>query len=95
MTGMQTAYDGKYAAMLVPYSVVASTDEQAEVTDEEPGQGGRATYRGFAYDKFVNRFFTAKLRIEKIDAERISFTTVHFSICMRHPVMTVRVVREQ
>ena len=69
MTGMQTAYDGKYAAMLVPYSVVASTDEQAEVTDEEPTQGGNATYRGFAYDKFVNRFFTAKLRIEKIDSE--------------------------
>lgn len=38
MTGMQTAYEGKYAAMLVPYSVIASTDEQAEVTDEEPGQ---------------------------------------------------------
>ena len=69
MTGMQTAYDGKYAAMLVPYSVIASTDEQAEVTDEEPGQGESATYRGFAYDKFVNRFFTAKLRIEKIDSE--------------------------
>lgn len=69
MTGMQTAYEGKYAAMLVPYSVIASTDEQAEVTDEEPGQGGSASYRGFAYDKFVNRFFTAKLRIEKIDSE--------------------------
>lgn len=94
---MQTAYDGKYAAMLVPYSVIASTDEQAEVTDEEPGQGGSATYRGFAYDKFVNRFFTAKLRIEKIDSEthENTFTTVHFSICMPHPVMTVRVVREQ
>ena len=69
MTGVQTAYEGKYAAMLVPYSVIASTDEQAEVTDEEPGQGGSASYRGFAYDKFVNRFFTAKLRIEKIDSE--------------------------
>ena len=46
MTGMQTAYEGKYAAMLVPYSVIASTDEQAEVTDEEPGQGGSASYRG-------------------------------------------------
>lgn len=69
MAGMQTAYDGKYAAMLVPYSVVASSDEQAEVADEEPDAGGKATYRGFAYDKFVNRFFAAKLRIEKIDSE--------------------------
>lgn len=97
MAGMQTAYDGKYAAMLVPYSVVASSDEQAEVADEEPDAGGKATYRGFAYDKFVNRFFTAKLRIEKLIQKpmRISFMTVHFSTYMRHPVMTVRVVREQ
>ena len=69
MKGMQTAYDGKYASMFVPYSVVASEDEQAEVSDETPMPDGAATYRGFTYGKFVNRFFTSKLRIEKIDSE--------------------------
>lgn len=60
MQGVQTACDGVYAAMLVPYSCLA---------DSEPDGNGGNDDAGYSDVKFRNRFYTAKLRIEKLDAE--------------------------
>ncbi len=69
MKGIRTAYDGKYAPMLVPWSVMASENQKTEITDAVNHEDGKSRYRGFAYAKFCNRFYTAKLRIEKLDDE--------------------------
>lgn len=49
------SYDGKYAPVLVPWSVT-ETEDGNELT-------------GFAYQTFLNRLYQVKLRIEKLDAE--------------------------
>ena len=69
MQGVQTAYDGKYASMLVPYTVVAPADAATEEADSALTAGGESSYKGYGYSKFQNRLFTTKLRIEKLDSE--------------------------
>ncbi len=66
MEGMQTAYDGKYASMLVPWSVTEPADETAD-TVQNPD--GTSSYKGYAYRKYRNTFYTSRLRIEKLDSE--------------------------
>jgi uncharacterized surface anchored protein len=69
MQGVQIAYDGKYAPMLVPWTVVASDNAVTEAADSALSPNGESTYKGFGYTKFCNSFFKAKLRIEKLDSE--------------------------
>src|SRR5699024_4916896 len=60
MQGVQTAYDGLYAPMLVPYSVAEPEDEKQYVP---------SGLEGYADGAYRNRFYSAKLRIEKLDSE--------------------------
>lgn len=69
MQGSLTAYDGKYAPMLVPYTITAPAGESSEAAETEPEISGESSYVGYAYNKFVNRFAAYQLRIEKLDGE--------------------------
>lgn len=69
MSGIQTAYDGKYAPMLVPYTIAAPAGAETEEAEASTGADGESSYVGYGYSKFRNRFYTAKLRIEKLDSE--------------------------
>lgn len=69
MQGNLTAYDGKYAAMLVPYTVTAPASASSEENEVTPQPSGESSYIGYAYNQFENRFYTSKLRIEKLDSE--------------------------
>lgn len=60
MTGELTAYDGQYAAALVPFSVTEPAEEKTY---------DAAHFTGYADGKYRNRFYTSKLRIEKLDSE--------------------------
>lgn len=60
MQGVQTAYDGLYAPMLVPYSVAEPEDEKQYASSE---------LEGYADSAYRNRFYSVKLRIEKLDSE--------------------------
>ena len=60
MTGNQTAYEGKYASMLVPWTVIEPVDA---------GEYDSNTFSGYADGKFRNTFYTTKFRIEKLDSE--------------------------
>lgn len=70
MQGMQISYDSQYAPMLVPWSVTAPDRVGSSFS-----QGGRdrdtgeSDYTGFGCVKFRNRFYTARLRLEKLDSE--------------------------
>ncbi|WP_124068045.1 SpaA isopeptide-forming pilin-related protein [Clostridium sp. E02] len=66
MEGMQTAYEGKYASMLVPWSVAEPADEMA---DTRQNSDGSSSYKGYGYRKFTNTFYKSRLRIEKLDSE--------------------------
>ena len=66
MEGMQTAFDGKYAPMLVPWTVAEPADE---ATDTVQNGDGTSSYKGYAYRKYRNTFYTSRLRIEKLDSE--------------------------
>lgn len=60
MTGNQTAYEGKYASMLVPWSVVEPADSVSyDITN----------FTGYTDSKYRNTFYVTKLRIEKVDSE--------------------------
>ena len=60
MTGNQSIYEGKYAAALVPWSVIEPDDSvKYDITN----------FKGYADSKFRNTFYTTKLRIEKLDSE--------------------------
>lgn len=60
MTGNQTAYEGKYASMLVPWSVIEPDDSVTyDITN----------YKGYTDSKYRNTFYTTKIRIEKVDSE--------------------------
>lgn len=59
MQGIQTACEGKYGPMLVPYSVL----------DPIKGTYEPEAFRGYADQKFRNTFYSARLRIEKLDSE--------------------------
>lgn len=69
MQGARIAYDGKYAPMLVPWTVVASDNAVTEVEDSSLSPNGESSYKGFGYTKFNNTFYKARLRIEKLDSE--------------------------
>jgi len=69
MQGVLTADDGKYASMLVPYTVTAPASESSEKMEVAPEASGESSCVGYAYNKFKNRLATYKLRIEKLDAE--------------------------
>ena len=60
MTGVLTAYEGKYAQMLVPWSVTDAADYNTYKA---------ADFEGFADVNAADTFYTAKLRIEKLDSE--------------------------
>lgn len=66
MTGVRTAYDGKYASMLVPWSMTEPGDEAADCIQNADGT---SSYLGYAYRRMHNIFYTVKLRVEKLDAE--------------------------
>lgn len=56
-TGEHTAYDGKYSAALVPWTIT------------EPVDGKADTFSGYATINFRNTFYLTKLRLEKLDSE--------------------------
>lgn len=58
MKGEQTAYEGRYAPMLVPWAVT-----------EPASDGHAASFSGYADRQFENTFYSVKLRIEKLDSE--------------------------
>ena len=69
MQGVQVAYDGRYASMLVPWTIVAPDNAVTEVADSALSINGESSYKGFGYTKFRNSFYKAKLRVEKLDSE--------------------------
>ena len=60
MTGVLTAYDGKYASMLVPWTVTNAEDLDSYSS---------AVFTGFADLNERNTYYYSKLRIEKLDSE--------------------------
>ena len=60
MTGIQTAYEGRYASMIVPWTVVTPVDLDSYKADD---------FAGFADIGFHNTFYKVKLKIEKLDSE--------------------------
>lgn len=60
VTGQQTAYEGKYASMLVPWSVVKPADMKNYSSEE---------FTGCADVNERNTFKTATLTLRKVDAE--------------------------
>ena len=58
MTGIKTAYDGEYAPMLVPWSIVDLNEEKEDTV-----------WAGYGEKTFLNRKYFSNLRIEKLDAE--------------------------
>lgn len=60
MTGSQTAFDGRYASALVPWTVAEPVD--AGIYDS-------ALFTGYAEGRYQNTFYASKLRIEKLDSE--------------------------
>ena len=58
MTGVKTAYDGEYAPMLVPWSIVDPNEENENTV-----------WAGYGEKTFWNRKYFSNLRIEKLDAE--------------------------
>ena len=56
-TGEHTAYEGKYSAALVPWTIT------------EPADGKADTFSGYATINFRNTFYLTKLRLEKLDSE--------------------------
>lgn len=56
MQGAGTACDGRYAPMLVPYSVVREKSEDSGAL-------------GYGNVRFCDRLYTARLRLEKLDSE--------------------------
>ena len=69
MQGSLTAYDGKYAAMLVPYTMAAPAGADTEENEVQKEADGSTSGIGYAYSKLRDRFYVAKLRIEKLDSE--------------------------
>ncbi|MBS6953510.1 MAG: SrtB family sortase [Enterocloster asparagiformis] len=75
MTGVNTAIDGKYAALLVPWTILEpATDrinpDTGNVETLTPtGSGKDFNYVAYATEDFENKYYSSKLRIEKIDAE--------------------------
>lgn len=64
MAGVRTAVEGKFAPMLVPWSV---REPEGGLTPK--GAGADFNFRAFAQEDFENKYYSSKLRIEKLDAE--------------------------
>lgn len=60
---------GSYAAVLVPYSVLEPTSSQSEKIEMNPQESGESSYSGYCYIDFLNRLYTTRLRIEKLDSQ--------------------------
>lgn len=60
MTGELTAYEGKYASMLVPWTVTAPADKN---------EYSSADFTGYADVNERDGFYVTKLRINKVDSE--------------------------
>lgn len=75
MTGMQTAIDGKFASMLVPWTVLAPATDRVNPdtgnveTLVPSGSGKDFNFVAFAQEDFEDVYDSSKLRIEKLDAE--------------------------
>ncbi|WP_319638569.1 SpaA isopeptide-forming pilin-related protein [Lacrimispora sp. 210928-DFI.3.58] len=75
MKGMQTAIEGKFASMLVPWTVLApavdrKNPDTGDIETLSPfGSGENFNYAAFAQEDFENRYYSSRLRIEKLDAE--------------------------
>lgn len=74
MTGVSRALNGKYAAALIPWTVVDPRqgdviNENGDIGNREPGlEHGSFNFVGFAKKHFENTFYSSKLRVEKLDA---------------------------
>lgn len=70
MHGVQTAYDKEYAPMLVPWGVTAPRSFVSAYLEEKGKENTEENiYQGVGYVRFHNRFFGARLRLEKLDGE--------------------------
>ncbi|MFR5600910.1 MAG: SpaA isopeptide-forming pilin-related protein [Lachnospiraceae bacterium] len=76
MTGKTTAFDGKYAKALVPWSVLDPRygeviDDVGTIGNREPGldKAGDFNYVAFSKTHMENTWYSSKLRIEKLDSE--------------------------
>ena len=75
MKGMQTAIDGKFASMLVPWTVLPpavdriNPDTGNVETLIPSGTGGDFNFVAFAQEDFEDEYYNSRLRIEKLDSE--------------------------
>lgn len=75
MSGMQTAVEGKFASMLVPWTVLSPAVDRinpdtGDVETLAPsGSGSDFNFVAFAQEDFEDAYYSSKLRIEKLDAE--------------------------
>lgn len=75
MTGVSTAIDGKYAAMLVPWTILEPAADRINPdtgnveTLIPSGSGKDFNFVAYATEDFENKYYSSKLRIEKLDAE--------------------------
>lgn len=75
MEGMQLAIDGKFAPMLVPWTVLAPAVDRVNPdtgnveTLIPSGSGADFNFVAFAQEDFEDTYYNTKLRIEKLDAE--------------------------
>lgn len=69
MTGVSTAVDMQYSAALVPWSVLSPVNGGSG--HRQPGLDGEGNYNyiGYASADMENRFYSSKIRIEKLDSE--------------------------
>ena len=75
MSGMRTAIDGKFAAMLVPWTVLAPAVDRVNPdtgnveTLTPSGSGKDFNFVAFAQEDFEDTYYSSRMRIEKLDAE--------------------------
>ena len=75
MEGEGTAIHGKFAPMLVPWTVLAPATDRVNPdtgsieTLYPSGSGANFNYVSFAQEDVENTYFSSRLRIEKMDAE--------------------------
>lgn len=75
MTGISTAVNGKYAAALVPWTVVDPrqgevVNENGDIGNREPGlENGSFNFVAYAKIHYENTFYSSKLRVEKVDSQ--------------------------
>lgn len=75
MTGVNTAVDGKFAAMLVPWTIRepavdrVNPDTGNVETLTPSGSGADFNYVAYALEDFENKYASSKLRVEKLDGE--------------------------